>query len=126
MGVDVLDLDVLLARSDFVVLCTPLTPTTRHLINERTLALMRPGSFLVNVARGPLVDEAALVAALESGRVAAAALDVFEEEPLAEDHPLRRFEQCVFGSHNGSNTREGVLRASAKAVDNLLRGLGSL
>jgi D-3-phosphoglycerate dehydrogenase len=123
MGVAIVELDELLADSDFVVLCTPLTPDTRHLMNERTLGLMRGGTFLVNVARGPLVDETALVAALDSGHVAAAALDVFEDEPLAADHPLRRFEQCVFGSHNGSNTREGVLRASAQAVDNLLKGL---
>ena len=125
MGVAVVPLEELLADSDFVVLCTPLTPDTHHLIDERTLSLMRNGTFLVNVARGPLVDETALVAALDSGRIAAAALDVFEEEPLAADHPLRRHEQCVFGSHNGSNTREGVLRASAQAVENLLRGLDS-
>jgi D-3-phosphoglycerate dehydrogenase len=125
MGVAVVPLEDLLADSDFVVLCTPLTPETQHLIDERTLGLMRPSSFLVNVARGPLVDETALVAALDSGRIAAAALDVFEDEPLAADHPLRRHEQCVFGSHNASNTREGVLRASAQAVENLLRGLES-
>jgi D-3-phosphoglycerate dehydrogenase / 2-oxoglutarate reductase len=65
----------------------------------------------------------ALVDALASGRLRAVALDVFEEEPLAADSPLRNFEQCVFGSHNGSNTREGVLRASALAVDHLLEGL---
>jgi D-3-phosphoglycerate dehydrogenase len=123
MGVEMLGLDELFQRSDFLVLCSPLTPETFHMVDERTLALMRPGSFLINVARGPLVKETALAAALESGQVAAAALDVFEEEPLAADSGLRRFEQCVFGSHNASNTKEGVLRTSAKAVENLLRGL---
>jgi D-3-phosphoglycerate dehydrogenase len=123
MGIEMLGLEELFQQSDFLVLCSPLTPETRHMVNERTLALMRPGSFLVNVARGPLVDEAALVRALDSGHLAAAALDVFEEEPLAANSGLRRFEQCVFGSDNASNTREGVLRASAKAVENLLRGL---
>lgn len=123
MGARFVDRDELFAGSDFLVLCSPLTPETRHMVNERTLSLMRPGSFFVNVARGPLVDESALVEALRTGRIAAAALDVFEEEPLALDHPLRQFEQCVFGSHNGSNTREGVLRASAKAVGNLLENL---
>jgi D-3-phosphoglycerate dehydrogenase / 2-oxoglutarate reductase len=123
MGVEMRSRDELFEESDFVVLCSPLTPDTHHMANERTLALMRRGSFLVNVARGPLVDEAALVQALSSGRVAAAALDVFEEEPLPAESGLRRFEQCVFGSHNASNTREGVLRTSAQAVENLLDGL---
>ena len=93
------------------------------MVDASRLALMKTGSYVVNVARGPLVDEAALVEALDTGRVRAAALDVFGEEPLAPDHPLRRFPQCVFGSHNGSNTHEGVRRASAKAVDNLLAEL---
>lgn len=123
MGVEMAERDELFVRSDFLVLCSPLTPETVHMVDERTLALMPPGSFLINVARGPLVDEPALVRALHSGHLAAAALDVFEQEPLPAESPLRSFEQCVFGSHNSSNTREGVLRASAKAVENLLQGL---
>jgi len=123
MGVEMLGRDEFFQQGDFLVLCSPLTPETRHMVNERTLALMQPGSYLVNVGRGPLVDESALVEALDSGRVAAAALDVFEEEPLPATSGLRRFEQCVFGSHNASNTQEGVLRASAQAVENLLHGL---
>jgi D-3-phosphoglycerate dehydrogenase len=125
LGVEMLDRDELFRQSDFLVLCSPLTPETRHMVSEDTLALMRPGSFLVNVGRGPLVDEPALIQALDSGQVAAAALDVFEQEPLPAASGLRRFEQCVFGSHNASNTREGVLRASAQAVENLLHGLDS-
>jgi D-3-phosphoglycerate dehydrogenase len=124
MDVEMLGRDELFQESDFLVLCSPLTPETRHMVNERTLALMQPGSYLVNVGRGPLVEEIALVQALKSGQVAAAALDVFEEEPLPATSGLRRFDQCVFGSHNASNTREGVLRTSAKAVENLLQGLG--
>jgi D-3-phosphoglycerate dehydrogenase / 2-oxoglutarate reductase len=123
LDVEMLGRDELFEQSDFLVLCSPLTPETRHMVNERTLAFMQPGSSLVNVGRGPLVDEIALVQALKSGQIAAAALDVFEEEPLPAESGLRRFEQCVFGSHNASNTREGVLRASAQAVENLLRGL---
>jgi D-3-phosphoglycerate dehydrogenase len=106
-----------------LVLCCPLTPETYHLIDAERLDRARDGLLLINVARGPLIDQEALVAALESGRVAAAALDVFEEEPLPDAHELRRFESCVFGTHNGSNTREAVLRASERAVDNLLEGL---
>jgi D-3-phosphoglycerate dehydrogenase len=125
MGVEILGRDELFQQSDFLVLCSPLTPETRHMVGERTLALMQRGSFLVNVGRGSLVDEVALVEALDSGHVAAAALDVFEEEPLPAGSELRRFDQCVFGSHNASNTQEGVLRASAMAVEHLLQGLDS-
>ena len=124
-GVETATLDGLFERSDFLVLCAPLTPDSRHLVNAATLGLMRAGSYLINVGRGPLVDEAALVDALDSGQVAAAALDVFETEPLPLDSRLREFDQCVFGSHNASNTREGVIRASARAVDNLISGLAT-
>jgi len=123
LAVSLLDVDEVFRRSHYLVLCCPLTSENRHMANDDRLALMEPGSCLVNVARGPLVDETAVVRALESERLYAVALDVFEQEPLADDHPLRRFPQCVFGSHNGSNTREGTLRASARAVDNLIAGL---
>lgn len=123
MGVEIVDLGGLFRGSDFLVLCCPLTDDNRHMVNADRLALMPEGASLVNVARGPLVDETALVDALQRGPLFAAAMDVFEEEPLAAEHPLRQFPQCVFGSHNGSNTREGVLRASAQAVENLLAGL---
>jgi D-3-phosphoglycerate dehydrogenase len=118
-------LEELFRRSDFLALCLPLTSESRRMLNRRTLALMPHGSIVVNVARGGLVDEDALVEALETGRLAAAALDVFAEEPLPAEHPLRRFPQCVLGSHNASNTREGVLRTSELSVDNLLSGLES-
>lgn len=124
LGVELLELEEVFGQSDYLVLCCPLTADNRHMVNAARLALMQAGAGLVNVARGPLVDELALVQALERGHLDAAALDVFEQEPLDADHPLRRFPQCVFGSHNGSNTREGVLRASARAVENLLAGLG--
>jgi len=123
LGIAFVNRDDLFRRSDVLVLCCPLTPETRHLVDARSLALMAPASYVVNVARGALVDEAALAEALRSGHLAAAALDVFEEEPLPRSSPLRAFEQCVFGSHNGSNTTEAVLRASARAVENLFAGL---
>jgi len=123
LGVQLVDRDELFRRSDALVLCCPLTPETHHMVDVATLALLPHGAYLLNVARGPLVDETALVEALGSGRVRAAALDVFEAEPLPRDSPLRQFEQCVFGSHNGSNATEGVLRASARAVENLFAGL---
>jgi glyoxylate reductase len=100
-----LPLDELLRISDVVSLHCPLTPATRHLIGERALALMRASAFLVNTARGPIVDEAALVAALRSGALAGAALDVYEREP--ELHPdLLELENVVLLPHLGSATRE--------------------
>jgi D-3-phosphoglycerate dehydrogenase len=123
LGATVVDLQELLGRSRFVVLCCPLTPENHHLISSDTLGAMAADAYLVNVARGPLVDEAALAAALADGEIAGAALDVFEIEPLPEDSPLRKFENVIFGSHNGSNTEEGTLRVSGLAVDNLIDNL---
>lgn len=113
-----------LGECDFIVFTCALTRENRHMLNASALARARRGVRVVNVARGPLIDEAALVAALKSGQVGAAALDVFEEEPLPAGSPLRHFEQCVFGSHNGSNTVDGVRRASERAIDLLFGFLG--
>lgn len=122
-GVRTAGLAETLAEADYLVLSCPLTAETRGIINADTLASMKPGARLVNVSRGPLVEEAALTEALAGGRLAGAALDVFEVEPLPMTSPLRDFDACILGSHNGSNTTEAILRASAKAVDNLLAGL---
>jgi len=111
-------------EADFVVLTCALTRETRHILNATSLSRMRPGVRIVNVARGALIDEPALLTALESGHVSGAALDVFEEEPLAADSPMRRFDQCVLGSHNGSNTVDAVRRASERAIELLFGFLG--
>jgi D-3-phosphoglycerate dehydrogenase len=121
--VSMVDLDKLLATSRFIVLACPLTPETLHLINAARLALVRPDAFLVNVARGPVVLEADLVDALKGGRLAGAALDVFEIEPLPLASELRTLPNVVLGAHNASNTREGVARASNAAVDFLIEEL---
>lgn len=110
----------LLQKARFVVLTCPLTDETFHLMDEYAFKQMRPDSYLINVARGPVVDEAALIDALTNGSIAGAGLDVFEVEPLPSESPLRVFANVILGAHNGSNTREGVTRASAKAVDILL------
>lgn len=122
-GVSMVDLDKLLATSRFVVLACPLTPETFHLINADRLALVRRDAYLVNVARGPVVMEADLIDALKSGRIAGAALDVFEVEPLPLDNELRTLPNVVLGAHNASNTRQGAVRASTAAVDFLIEEL---
>jgi D-3-phosphoglycerate dehydrogenase len=113
-----------LEDADFVVLACALTPENRHMLDSRILALVKHGVRIVNVSRGALIDEEALIGALRSGRAAAAALDVFETEPLPQSSGLRQFPQCIFGSHNASNTVEAVRRTSERAIDVLLSLLG--
>lgn len=117
------DLETLLSTSRFIVLACPLTPETFHLIDADRLARVRSDAYLVNVARGPVVAEPDLIEALENHRLAGAALDVFEVEPLPMDSKLREFPNVILGAHNGSNTREGVVRASSTAVDFLIEEL---
>lgn len=112
-------------EADFLLFTCSLNAKNRHMLDAAVLARCKRGVFVVNVARGPLIDEPALVAALQSGQVQAAALDVFEAEPLPVDSPLRGMPRCVLGSHNGSNTRDAVRRASGEAMARLfgfLRG----
>lgn len=99
-------LEELLRRSDVVSLHVPLTDSTAGMIGERELAMMKPGAFLVNAARGGVVDEAALHGALVEGKLAGAALDVFEQEPLPADHPLRKLDNVVLTPHLGAATEE--------------------
>lgn len=113
-----------LDEADYLILCCSLTQANKHLINESIFNLLKPGVRLINVARGGLIDETSLVAALDTGVVHSAALDVFEQEPLPRESELRRFENVVFGAHNGSNTEEAVLRTSRIAISYLLEGLG--
>ena len=104
---------------DFLIFTCNLNDGNFHMLNKESIDLLKPGAKVINVARGPLIDEQALIAALRSGHLSAAALDVYEEEPLPADSPLRQMQQCIFGSHNGSNTVEGVRRASAEAIQKI-------
>jgi phosphoglycerate dehydrogenase-like enzyme len=111
----------LLAQSDIVTLHLPLTPQTRHLMNRESLARMKPGSFLVNTARGGLVDERALVEALQSGRLAGAALDVFEEEPVRAGHPLAGLRNVVLTPHIAAGTRDALATKMEVIFENVQR-----
>ena len=124
LGVHVVEVDELLRSVDYLSLNCPLTADNRHLLNRTSLSQVKPGLRIVNTGRGPLIDEEALVEALQDGRVAGASLDVFEVEPLPLDSPLRTLPNVILGSHNGSNTAEASARTSRTAVDNLLRELG--
>jgi glyoxylate reductase len=116
-------LDELLERSDFVTLHSPLTPQTRGLIGDHALRRMKPSAYLVNTARGPIVDSHALARALHAGEIAGAALDVTDPEPLPVDHPLLRAPNLLVLPHLGSATHATRERMADMAVDNLLAGL---
>ena len=118
-------IDELLATSDIVSLHCPLTPDTRHLLNAKTLARMKRGSYVVNTARGPLIDEEALCDALESGHLRGAALDVFEHEPIVNPR-LLTLTNVVLAPHIGSATdeaRNGMARAAATSIVEFFRGM---
>ena len=117
------DLGELLERSDFVTLHCPLTPATRGLIDEDALRRMKPTAYLVNTARGPIVDTDALARALHAGELAGAALDVTDPEPLPGDHPLLDAPNLLVVPHVGSATVATRERMADMAVDNLLAGL---
>jgi D-3-phosphoglycerate dehydrogenase len=114
----------LLRESDFVSLCCDLNPTSHHLINAQTLAQMKRSAVLINTARGPIVDEPALIAALQSGTIAGAALDVFEVEPLPKDSPLLRMDNVMLAPHNCNSSPAAWERVHLNTIANLLIGLG--
>jgi D-3-phosphoglycerate dehydrogenase len=113
-----------LGEADFIVVTCALTPSSRHMINQEALKRVKPGVRIVNVGRGPVIEESALIEALETGHVHSAALDVFEQEPLPSHSPLRRHPRCIFGSHNASNTADAVARTSRIALNTLCDYLG--
>ena len=118
-----LDLDTLLRESDFVSLHVPLTPETSHLIGEGQLRAMKRTAILVNTARGPVIDQRALIRALEEGWIAGAGLDVAEVEPIAPDDPLLRAPNAVLLPHIGSASHATRERMASIAVDNCIAGL---
>jgi D-3-phosphoglycerate dehydrogenase len=122
-GIEMAALEELLTASDFVSLNPDLNPTSFHLINQKRLAMMKTGAYLINASRGPVVEESALVEALQQGQIAGAALDVFEDEPLPADSPLRTMENCLLAPHNANSSPLAWQRVHENTVRNLLKGL---
>ena len=122
-GIEMVGLEALLRGSDFVSVHVALTQETRNLLNADRIALMKPGAVLVNTARGGIVDEHALAAALASGELFAAGVDVFEREPVPADNPLLRLSNVVATPHIGSATTQTRIRMADMAVDNMIAAL---
>jgi D-3-phosphoglycerate dehydrogenase len=122
-GVRLVAIDELVAQSDIVVLCCPLTPQTRGLIDAGRIARMRPGALLINVSRGPVVDDEALVEALRAQKIGGAALDVFATQPLPPDHPYFSFDNVIVTPHMAGITEESMMRMGAGAAAEALRVL---
>ena len=123
-GVDITSLDDLLRRSDFVSLNCDLNPTSYRLINALSMRLMKPNAVIINTSRGTIIDEGALIEALQSGTIAGAALDVFEEEPLPLESPLRQMETVMLAPHNANSSPAAWERVHWNTIRNLLDGLG--
>lgn len=123
LGVEVVDLDTLLQESDFVSTNCDLNPTSRHLINADRLSLMKPTAVIINTARGPIIDESALIESLQNNNIAGAALDVFEVEPLPKDSPLLSMSQVMLAPHNSNSSPKAWEAVHWNTIRNLLIGL---
>jgi D-3-phosphoglycerate dehydrogenase / 2-oxoglutarate reductase len=122
-GVEGVDLDTLLATSDYVSVHAPLTPQTRGMVNAQAFGKMKKGAYIVNTARGPLIDEAALIAALDSGRVGGAALDVVAVEPLAKESPLLGRDNVIITPHTAFYSIEALDELQSKCATDVARVL---
>lgn len=123
IGIESVAVDELFERSDIVSLNCALTPETENIVDQERLRALGEDGYLINTARGGLVDESALIAALSNDEIAGAALDVYETEPIEPDNPLTKFENVVLGTHNAQNTEEAVEEVNDRAVENLLSEL---
>ena len=122
-GIEMTDLQFLLSNSDFIAITCDLNPTSRHLINAESLAGTKPEAILINTSRGPIVDEKALVEALQAKRLAGAALDVFEVEPLLLDSPLLKMDNVLLAPHNSNSSPAAWDRVHWNTIRNLFEGL---
>ena len=124
-GIIMVSQEDLLAKSDFVSLHSPMTPATKHLINDKSIATMKDGAVVINTARGALIDEPALIRALKSGKLRAAGLDVFEVEPLPADSPLISMPNVLLSGHVAgmdNESHEGTWALGANIIIRLHRG----
>ena len=121
LGISRVSLEELFRTSDILTCHTPLTPQTHHIVNRKSLALMKPTAVLINTSRGPVVDEAALIEALREGRIAGAGLDVFEQEPVDPDNPLLTMDNVVVTPHMAGTTWNTWFRRAAFAYENMQR-----
>lgn len=119
-GLEMVALDQVLSESDFVSVNCDLNPTSHHLLDAAAFARMRPETVVINTARGPIIDEPALIEALDAGQIAGAALDVFEEEPLPEDSPLRRMDNVMLAPHNANSSPEAWERVHHNTIRQLI------
>ncbi len=120
VGATLLPLDEVLAQADFLSLHLPLTPETRHFLNRERIARMKQGAYIINTSRGGVIDEEALLDALDAGHLAGAGLDVFSTEPLPADHPLRRHPKVVLTPHIGGSTQEAQARVATDAAEQVI------
>jgi D-3-phosphoglycerate dehydrogenase len=120
LGVELASVDEVVRQADFVSVHTPLTPETRNVISRERIASMKPGAFVINCARGGLVDEAALVDALREGRIGGAGIDVFEQEPPPADHPLLALPNAIVTSHVAGSSRESLQAMSRMVAEDVL------
>jgi D-3-phosphoglycerate dehydrogenase / 2-oxoglutarate reductase len=121
LRVQFVDFETLCRESDYISLHCPLLPETHHLIDDRAFSLMKPGSILINTARGPVIDSQALLSALDENQLAAAALDVFEEEPLPKKSPLRNHPRLVVTDHTAWYSEESQLQLQKTAAEEIAR-----
>jgi D-3-phosphoglycerate dehydrogenase len=123
-GVQMTDLQTLLSHADFISANCDLNPTSYHLINSNTLSVVKPNAIVINTARGSIVDEPALIAALKAGKIGGAALDVFENEPLPLNSPLLKMDNVMLAPHNANSSPAAWERVHWNTIKNLLDGLG--
>jgi D-3-phosphoglycerate dehydrogenase len=122
-GIEMMVKDELLRQADFVSLNCDLNPTSFHLMSDQEFSLMKPTATLINTARGPIVDEPALIRALEAGQIAGAALDVFEVEPLPADNPLLKMDNVLLAPHNANSSPAAWERVHHNTIKNLIEAL---